>query len=48
MLTALPVSVGSEWVTGVTAPITPNGPCSITARPWSPLNTSLCMNSTPG
>ena len=25
--------VGSEWVTGVIAPITPNGACSITARP---------------
>ena len=48
MLTALPVMVGSEWVTGVMAPITPNGACSITASPWSPLNTSLRRNSTPG
>ncbi len=48
MLTALPVMVGSEWVTGVIAPITPKGACSITARPWSPLNTSLRRNSTPG
>ena len=48
MLTALPVIVGSECVTGVIAPMTPNGACSITARPWSPLNTSLRMNSTPG
>ena len=48
MLTALPVIVGSECVTGVIAPMTPNGACSITARPWSPLKTSLRMNSTPG
>ena len=33
MLTALPVIVGSECVTGVIAPITPKGACSITARP---------------
>ncbi len=37
MLTALPVIVGNEWVTGVTAAITPKGACSITARPWLPL-----------
>ena len=48
MLTALPVIVGSEWVTGVIAPMTPKGACSITARPWSPLKTSLVRNSTPG
>ena len=48
MLTALPVIVGSECVTGVIAPMTPNGACSMTARPWSPLKTSLRMNSTPG
>ena len=48
MLIALPVIVGSEWVTGVIAPMTPNGACSITARPWSPLKTSLRRNSTPG
>ncbi len=47
MLMALPVMVGSEWVTGVTAPITPKGACSITVRPWSPLKTSLARNSTP-
>ena len=47
MLTALPVIVGSEWVTGVIAPMTPKGACSITARPWSPLKTSLRRNSTP-
>ena len=47
MLTALPVIVGSEWVTGVMAPMTPKGACSITARPWSPLKTSLRRNSTP-
>ncbi len=33
MLIALPVMVGSECVTGVTAPMTPNGACSITASP---------------
>ena len=37
MLTALPVIVGRECVTGVIAPITPKGACSITASPWSPL-----------
>ena len=48
MLTALPVIVGRECVTGVIAPMTPNGAYSMTAKPWSPLNTSLRMNSTPG
>ena len=33
MLIALHVTVGSEWVTGVTAAMTPNGACSITASP---------------
>ena len=28
--------------------MTPNGACSMTARPWSPLKTSLRRNSTPG
>jgi len=32
MLTALPVMVGREWVTGVIAPMTPKGACSITAK----------------
>ena len=27
----------AEWVTGVIAPITPNGARSMTAKPWSPL-----------
>ena len=48
MLIALPVIVGSEWVTGVIAPMTPNGACSMTASPLSPLNTWLFMNSMPG
>jgi hypothetical protein len=33
MLTALQAIVGSEWVTGVIAPITPKGACSMTASP---------------
>ena len=33
MLTAFPASVGSECVTGVMAPITPNGACSSSVIP---------------
>ena len=48
MLMALQASVGSECVTGVMTPMTPNGAYSCRAMPFSPLKASVRRNSTPG
>jgi hypothetical protein len=48
MFTMLPLSVGMEWVLGVTAPTTPNGVYSSSVMPWSPLRPSGRSHSTPG
>ncbi len=48
MLMMLPASVGSECVTGVTTPMTPNGAYSCSEMPFSPLKASVLRNSTPG
>ena len=48
MLMALQASVGSECVTGVMTPMTPNGAYSWSAMPFSPLKASVRRNSTPG
>ena len=45
---ALQASVGSECVTGVMTPMTPNGAYSCSAMPFSPLKASVRRNSTPG
>ena len=45
---ALQASVGSECVTGVMTPMTPNGAYSWSATPFSPLKASVRRNSTPG
>ena len=41
MLMALPASVGSECVTGVMTPMTPNGAYSSSVMPFSPLKASV-------
>src|SRR5207302_2854482 len=48
MLMALQARVGSEWVTGVMTPMTPNGAYSVKEMPFSPLTASVRRNSTPG
>ena len=48
ILMTLPLRVGIEWVTGSTAPTTPNGVCSSIVMPWSPLMPRGRSHSTPG
>ncbi len=48
IMIALHPNVGTTCVNGVTTPITPNGACSITVSPMSPLTASLVTISMPG
>ena len=48
MLTALALSVGTEWVTGVIMPMTPKGANSSRQTPLEPLMAVVRRNSTPG